>query len=64
MKTKRLLEGGFKLRKSKTNDEELLKEIQKRQSEEKQGKFGQEDLSNAKENLGPTKDLEGARQRF
>ena len=64
MKTTRLLEGGFKLRKSKPNDEELLKEIQKRQSEEKQGKFGQEDLSNAKETLGPTKDLEGARQRF
>ena len=55
----RMLEGGFKLRKWKTNDEELLKEIQKRESEEKQGKSSQEDISYAKEPLGPTKDLGG-----
>ena len=55
----RMLEGGFKLRKWKTNDEELLKEIQKRESEEKQEKSSQEDMSYAKETLGPTKDLGG-----
>ena len=54
----RMLEGGFKLRKWKTNDEELLKEIQN-ESEEKQGKSSQEDISYAKETLGPTKDLGG-----
>ena len=55
----RMLEGGFKLRKWKTNDEELSKEIQKRESEEKEGKSSQEDISYAKETLGSTKDLVG-----
>ena len=55
----RMLEGSFKLRKWKTNDEELSKEIQKRESEEKQGKSSQEDISYAKETLGPTKGLGG-----
>lgn len=47
------------MRKWKTNDVELLKEIQKRENDEKQGKSGQEDMSYAKKTLGPTKDLGG-----
>ena len=55
----RMLAGGFKLRKWKTNDMELLKEINKSESVEKEERSGQLDMSYAKETLGPVKDLGG-----
>jgi len=55
----RMLTGGSKLRKWKINDMELLKEINKSESVEKEERFGQLDMSYAKETLGPVKDLGG-----
>ena len=55
----RMLAGGFKLRKWKTNDVELLQEINKNESVEKEENSGQLDVSYAKETLGSAKDLGG-----
>ena len=59
----RLLVEGFKLRKWKTNNMELLNEINKGENEEKEEKSSQVDISYAKETLRPAKDL-GAKQKF
>ena len=55
----RMLEGGFKLRKWKTNDRELLNEINKKESMENEERSDQLDMSYAKETLGPARDLGG-----
>ena len=59
----RMLAGGFKLRKWKTNDRELLNEINKRESMENEERSDQLDMSYAKETLGPARDL-GVEQKF
>ena len=55
----RMLEGGFRLRKWKSNDEKLLQRIKLDDCEEKQSKSSLEDLSYAKETLGSVSDLGG-----
>ena len=55
----RMLEGGFRLRKWKSNDEKLLQKIKLDDCEEKQSKSSLEDLSYAKETLGSVSDLGG-----
>ena len=58
----RMLLGGFKLRKWKTNNTELLNEIYKSEGEEKEEKSSQVDISYAKETLAPAKNLGGGQK--
>ena len=55
----RVLEGSFRLRKWKSNDEKLLQKIKLDVCEEKQSKSSLEDLSYAKETVGPVSNLGG-----
>jgi len=59
----RMLARGFKLRKWKSNDMELLKEINKSESVEKEERSDQLDMSYAKETLAQLRTW-GAKQKF